>query len=168
MDNKRDGLPTIGDEGDVLETKRSLAPDAVSIRPRSRRPLLVVLAGPSFGETFGLSEGDTVIGRSRDAHIRIEDESLSRRHVKILRAGDKVLIEDLGSVNGTAVNDAPVMARRPLTDGDRIAIGSTTVLKFTLSDDLDETFQRRMFVRVLGVAALALRRGGGAPKGAWP
>ena len=63
-------------------------------------------------------------------------------------AGDKVILHDLGSTNGTFCNGVRVSARE-LVDGDKIMIGSTTILKFTYHDKLDEAFQQQMYESAL-------------------
>jgi diguanylate cyclase (GGDEF)-like protein len=98
---------------------------------------------------FALQQKELVIGRSKQAAIRLDDEGISRRHAKLVCEGSTVLIEDLESTNGTFVNGHEVTAQQALTDGDKITLGSVTILKFTYSDDLDEKFQRRMFEAAL-------------------
>jgi two-component system cell cycle response regulator len=98
---------------------------------------------------YALRESEIIIGRARTSTIRLDDDGVSRSHAKVICAGDEVLIEDLASANGTFVNEEPVVTRRHLADGDKITLGSITILKFTYSDDLDETFQRRMYEAAL-------------------
>jgi hypothetical protein len=65
-----------------------------------------------------------VIGRRPDCHLLIaDDEELSGTHCALVRVGDRLLLEDLGSTNGTQLNGVPVQGRHPLNDGDRIQIG---------------------------------------------
>ena len=90
----------------------------------------------------------TVIGRSVTAGVRIIDDDVRVSvNTPSSARGGKVKIEDLESVNGTLVNGEPVRraSGRALTHGDKITIGSTTILKFTYADNLDESFQRQMF-----------------------
>ena len=106
---------------------------------------LIVLAGSNVGEMYKMDEGEKIIGRSAAAEIQLLDEGISRNHCKIRRSatGD-VVIEDLGSTNGTFANGEPISAHR-LADGDKIQVGSTTILKFTYHDNLEENFQRQMY-----------------------
>ena len=69
-----------------------------------------------------LSEGENLIGRDYDALVRIDNGKVSRRHARITIEGDRVELEDLGSRNGTRLNDKLVRVVR-LADGDRIGIG---------------------------------------------
>jgi sigma-B regulation protein RsbU (phosphoserine phosphatase) len=65
----------------------------------------------------------TTIGRSSINEIVLGDKSLSRRHVRILREGEGLLVEDLGSRNGTFLNGERLTAPQPLQEGDRITLG---------------------------------------------
>src|SRR5215831_1834560 len=109
---------------------------------------LVVLAGVSAGEMFKLQADKTIIGRGPKVTVRLNDEGVSREHCQLVRDGDKIVLEDLGSTNGTFCNGLKV-DRRELADGDKIMVGSTTILKFTYHDYLDEVFQRQMYESAL-------------------
>ncbi len=65
---------------------------------------LFIFNGPMEGKSFDLKSGTTFVGRSSDNDIQIKDKSISRKHLKIARKGDKFLIEDLKSQNGTFIN----------------------------------------------------------------
>src|SRR5215831_8526740 len=109
---------------------------------------LVVLAGVSAGEMFKLQSDKTIVGRGPKVTVRLNDEGVSREHCQLVRDGDKIVLEDLGSTNGTFCNGMRV-DRRELADGDKIMVGSTTILKFTYHDYLDEVFQRQMYESAL-------------------
>lgn len=64
-----------------------------------------------------------VLGRGLEADIRVEDDEISRSHCAIWTDGDKFLIKDLRSRNGTFVNDRRVEEETELSPGDRIRIG---------------------------------------------
>jgi len=111
------------------------------------RAYLVVMAGQNAGEMFRVSEMMT-IGRSRDCEVRIIDDGVSRRHAQISVSDNKVWVEDVGSTNGVFVNSQRI-TRHELQDGDRIEVGSTTILKFTFHDQVEEQFQKNMFEAAL-------------------
>jgi diguanylate cyclase (GGDEF)-like protein len=113
-------------------------------KPERDRPYLIVLAGPNVGEMYPVEGVESFVGRGTNATIRLGDDSISRRHVRIVVDGNDVRIEDLGSANGTILNGERVAAA-PLRDGDKIQLGSTTILKFTYHDKLEEAFQRQMY-----------------------
>jgi diguanylate cyclase (GGDEF)-like protein len=93
---------------------------------------------------FKLAQVEVTVGRGAGADVRLVDEGISRFHARIRQDGEHLIVEDLGSRNGTFVNGERVTAKR-LDDGDKIQIGRTTVLKFTFHDQLEESFQRKMF-----------------------
>jgi DNA-binding winged helix-turn-helix (wHTH) protein len=89
-----------------------------------------------------LAEGESVIGRSAEAAVRISSSRVSRRHARIVVTGGRAVLEDLGSKNGTYLRGH--MVRRPveLSDGDEICFGRDfVVFRFcypagtTLTDD---------------------------------
>jgi two-component system, cell cycle response regulator len=112
---------------------------------RKLTPYLIVLVGAHVGETFRLADGELFLGRSPQANIRFDDDGVSRRHARLWQKpnGDWV-IEDLGSANGTFVNDERI-ASRVLRAEDKIHFGPNSLVKFTLHDELEENFQRQMY-----------------------
>jgi diguanylate cyclase (GGDEF)-like protein len=104
---------------------------------------VVVLQGSNVGEMHKIEGPELVIGRAVSANVRLNDDGISRRHCRILALGGQLLIEDLGSANGTLVNGERV-SQQPLKEGDKIRLGATTTLKFTYQDKLDESFQQQM------------------------
>ena len=76
------------------------------------------------GRRMILHEGDNIVGRDPAADVWLDAPSVSRRHSRIGIAEDGITIEDLGSKNGTTVNDEPVTRPMALHDGDRIVFGS--------------------------------------------
>lgn len=85
---------------------------------------LVAIAGPRKGREFALTEDVTTIGRGSDNVLVIPDISVSRQHVIVQREGERWVVLDQGSGNGTKVNGKPV-ERYPLQHGDEIAMGDT-------------------------------------------
>jgi adenylate cyclase len=81
-------------------------------------------------------EDFTLIGRSHDSTLRLTDASISRQHAMIRREGEHWWITDLGSANGSYVNDVAITVARALRDGDRIQLG--TVL-MTFEDEQGNT-----------------------------
>ena len=112
------------------------------------RAYLVVLAGASVGEMYKVDGDKTIIGRGQKAQVRLLDDGISREHAQLVVEGSKIFLQDLGSTNGTFCNGLKV-DRRELADGDKILVGSTTILKFTYHDNLDEIFQKQMYESAL-------------------
>jgi len=110
---------------------------------RADAAYLVVLAGSNVGEMYKVEKDRTVMGRGDKVDIRLVDEGISREHAAVVREDERVFLEDMGSTNGTFCNGVRVQ-RQDLADGDKILLGSTTILKFSYQDKLDEMFQRQM------------------------
>jgi FHA domain len=93
--------------------------------PEGFEPRLLVerAAGHEVGVAYDLSEAVT-LGRG-NVEIRLEDPFASSHHARITREGPVVVIEDLGSTNGTYLNESPLSGPQPLHDGDRIRIGDS-------------------------------------------
>ena len=95
--------------------------------PASGAATLSLLDGDRITDTFRI-EGTTTVGRMPGCDVVVSDPGASRRHLRIESRDDAYRLVDLGSTNGTLVNDEPV-SERDLMDGDRNTIGST-VLEF--------------------------------------
>ena len=100
---------------------------AAAARP-SPHPCLVVVYGDELGRKFELDRPTMIIGRSSGADILVDHETVSRAHAELVVDGARVELRDLGSMNGTWVNDKRVKDAR-LVDHDLIKIG-TTIFKF--------------------------------------
>ena len=92
------------------------------------RPVLALVEGGTTVKEFALEQETALIGRLAGSEVEISDPGASRRHAEVRRNGEEFVIVDLGSTNGTLVNDDPV-SERTLEDGDRITIGQT-ILEF--------------------------------------
>lgn len=138
-------------DDDELEYKTVISLDRSEVSPPARedtRAYLVLLAGSNVGEMFALGENQ-VLGRAKDAELRLRGEGISRQHARLVTTADgSVQLEDLGSTNGTFVNGQRV-DRAVLKDGDKIQVGDSIILKFSYQDDLEETFQRRLYESAL-------------------
>ena len=108
------------------ETTLSLSPaelDEGRVAGELRGPALVVRAGGGrAGESFETAGPRTLIGRSPDCDVFLDDVTVSRRHAEILREDDTYLIRDLGSLNGTFVNRSRIESA-VLADDDEVQIG---------------------------------------------
>jgi hypothetical protein len=75
-------------------------------------------------QEFDLPRGATILGRSSDCHVTIEDPLVSRHHARIVLEGDRAVVYDLNSRNGVKVNGVPAKEPVELKDGDRLRIGT--------------------------------------------
>jgi len=110
--------------------------------------IILLVAHPEnrwLGTTFRLRAGSVVeIGRGSDCEMSFPEVlSISRHNTRIENDGDRVWIEDLGSINGTAVNDQVVDGRRELRSGDRFQVGAV-LFKFLRGDDVEYVYHRTM------------------------
>jgi diguanylate cyclase (GGDEF)-like protein len=110
-----------------------------------RAGTLTVLQGTDVGATFQLPKDINVLGRDPAAEVTLEDDSVSRKHSRIMRKEDgQYEIEDLGSTNGTYVAGALVSGRVRLMDGVRVQVGHT-LLRFALQDEVEQAAARRIY-----------------------
>ena len=91
-----------------------------------RDPRLIVERAPGHtpGMEYEIGEG-AVLGRGDQAEIRLDDPFASGRHARLTRQGPVVVLEDLGSTNGTYLNEELVGGPQPLHQGDRVRIGDS-------------------------------------------
>ena len=79
-------------------------------------------------EVFPLKNALTIVGRSLECEIVISDPHISSKHIQINKTGQGFTISDLGSVNGTYINDVKLLNPVMLRDGDEILIGVTKLV----------------------------------------
>jgi hypothetical protein len=130
-DLRRSAYESGPDEGPDYSDATGMHTAGAAARP-SGTPKLRVGAGAGLrsGAAYDLSEG-ALLGRGDQADIVLEDSFASSRHARLVPHGDVIVLEDLGSTNGTYLNDEPLRGPQPLHPGDRIRIG-----------DSDFTFER--------------------------
>ena len=139
-------MPLDWDDVTRVAAKEELSPK----KPEERdSAYLIVLAGSSVGEMFKLQKEEVVLGRAPQADIHLVDDGISRKHAMFVIKDGKIVVRDNGSTNGTFCNGQKVEGEMQLSDGDKLQFGSTTILKFTFHDSLDESFQRQMYESAL-------------------
>ena len=94
--------------------------------------ILEIVEGADAGRQTPV-DGSVEIGR--EAAFALDDEQASRRHARVSAQGDLAVVEDLGSTNGTYVNDQPIEGPRALRPGDKIRVG-LTVLELRTAQDV--------------------------------
>jgi diguanylate cyclase (GGDEF)-like protein len=104
-------------------------------------PVLILIRGTPQGKKYSLKgHAKFVIGRDKSADIQLDDANVSRQHAQITFEAEKIYIEDLGSRNGTFVNDEPIAATRiELAKEDMIKLGST-ILKYLPAGQLETLY----------------------------
>ncbi|WBB66736.1 FHA domain-containing protein [Micromonospora sp. WMMD812] len=93
-------------------------------------PLLSVAGGPMRGASFRLRASPQVIGRAPTVDVVVHDPHLSRRHAEVWLAPEGASLRDIGSTNGTWLNDRRITGVEQLADGDVIRIGRTELRFF--------------------------------------
>jgi hypothetical protein len=115
----------------VVQSEETGLHSAVSAKLGDDPRLIVERApGHSPGMEYELQDG-AVLGRGEQAEIRLEDPFASSRHARIVRQGGVMVLEDLGSTNGTYLNEEVLGGPTPLHPGDRVRIGDS---EFTYAD----------------------------------
>ena len=112
----------------------------------SHKACLIVLEGWEIGREMEVTGAEMVIGRAANLNASIPVPSISRQHARIIRVTSNDTnyyeIVDLGSMNGTRVNNMSVESCR-LSNGDRIQMGDV-LLRFVLRDAVDERYHREV------------------------
>lgn len=144
-----DPAMTAGDDGSDSWEEETCAVDLNDLTAERgelgrNHAYLIILQGKAVGEMVKVGSGLS-IGRSAEADLRLLDQGVSRVHATLKELDDgSVLLVDAASRNGTFVNGRQV-GQAVLSDGDKIQVGTTAILKFSYADQLDETFARKMF-----------------------
>ena len=121
--------------------------DTLNIRleeAKSSSPVLVVISGRPLGKSFFLQKEEMVLGRDLGADISIGESSISRKHTQFRVSSDGIYCKDLGSTNGTFVNDVRVDQDVLLNDGDLIRCGNT-IVKFLTEGKIENIHYNKMY-----------------------
>lgn len=110
---------------------------------QSNDACLVVIYGMDLGKKVNLSQTVTVIGRSAGSDFQIDQEAVSRSHCRISSDGRSYVIRDLGSTNGTYVNDE-LIKEYVVRDGDLIKIGRC-IFKFLTGDNIESSYHDEIY-----------------------
>jgi diguanylate cyclase (GGDEF)-like protein len=109
----------------------------------TKEACLVVIYGLDLGKKFNLGQPTLVVGRSSKADIQIDQEAVSRNHCKLINNGHSVVLRDLGSTNGTFVNDE-LIDEYLLRDGDFIKIGRC-IFKFLTGNNIESAYHEEIY-----------------------
>lgn len=105
--------------------------DAELAQHRPALPYLIIVDGPRTGTRFHLIEDENLMGRAPGCHILLDDQSVSRRHCAAVRDEDTITLRDLGSKNGTIVNNRPLTDALVVGHGDLVQTGIYTLRLIT-------------------------------------
>jgi two-component system, cell cycle response regulator len=111
-----------------------------------RKGVFTVMSGLNAGQLLPIPVGKVVtLGRSSECTFAFDDVSLSRVHAQVMHISDEYIFHDPGSTNGSFVNDARMSGPHTLRDGDRVQLGSDTILRFSLIGAAEEEAMRRVY-----------------------
>jgi len=121
--------PTDDEITDVFEVADLVPHEDDRVRFPTDCGLFVVETGPKAGARYGLEAEHTTIGRNGKADILLDDVTVSRRHAEVERTGDRYVVRDVGSLNGTYLNRSRIDAAE-LHDGDELQVGCFRLVFF--------------------------------------
>lgn len=135
------------DNTDGTDSTKVLSHDQATLnqelaKAKEQEACLIIIRGTPQGHRFFLTQDEMILGRDPSADISIMDQSISRKHAKVTKApGGKILVTDLGSANGSLINDKklPPNEPRPLAKEDMIKLGNT-VMKFLPQGELETLY----------------------------
>ena len=113
-------------------------------RPANQNGCLIVIYGHEMGRRVQVGAEPLTIGRSPNCEVPIDQESVSRKHCQIRFEDGGFLVRDLGSTNGTYVNDDLIEPQGRLRHGDQLKVGRT-ILKFIVGDDVEVQYHEEIY-----------------------
>ena len=147
MSEKPQELPDFDDED---EDERTAVVHVAELRRPSYAPtapdrhVLVRMDGTNVGKVFSLESAELKLGRHATSDILLEDDGVSRRHARIVREGDRYVLEDLGSANGTFLRGQKI-ERAALSDGDTFQLGPNAMFRYTHTDASQQRMLQKLY-----------------------
>lgn len=133
-----------GDDRDIRATLVTISSVAPVINVDPTTACLVVIYGTELGRRIPLGPRPIECGRAMETDIPLDDEAVSRKHARFAWTGSSFLVRDLGSTNGTYVNDLHIPQERTLRDGDQIKIGRT-IFKFIHGGNVELSYHEEIY-----------------------
>lgn len=109
-------------------------------RAKAKDAVLIIIRGTPQGKKYVLDRAKLVIGRDKEADIMVNDSNVSRSHAVVKKTTDGYTLEDLGSRNGTFLNDVKLQYATGLNKEDMIKVG-TTILKYIPAGEIEILYQ---------------------------
>jgi pSer/pThr/pTyr-binding forkhead associated (FHA) protein len=109
------------------ELEQPAPPPKKTKRTRGAPRILMITQGSQAGQSAELADGVILIGRGADAQLSLDDDYVSTRHARVVSGENGIYLEDLGSTNGSYVNNQRITAPTTVTLSDTIRIGRTTM-----------------------------------------
>ncbi len=128
----------------VFETWKTVPkPHVPPPAPHTASLIHIYPTGPGMGSRYTLGDQPVVIGRGDGCDIRIDDQSVSRQHARLQPGADGYYAVDLGSTNGTFVNDAPASMCK-LKDGDYLRVGNC-ICRFLAGGNVEAQYHEEIY-----------------------
>lgn len=110
-------------------------------KAKEQEACLIIIRGSPQGHRFFLTQPEMTIGRDPAVDISVSDQGISRKHAKVSKSGSNVIFTDLGSSNGSFINDKKLAANQVVTlaKEDMIKLGNT-IFKFLPAGELEILF----------------------------
>lgn len=106
----------------------------------NRSNQLVMQSDPTPGKIYPVETAELILGRDQTCHLVINDVEVSRKHARLTcQENGECFIEDLGSTNGTFINDQRISVITRLNHGDQVSLGGKVILVFNSNFDPDAT-----------------------------
>jgi two-component system, cell cycle response regulator len=137
-EERRFGAPSSQDEETRVSTVSRIVDKAIS-----GESCLVMIYGPHLGRRYPLNGTELRIGRGADNDMVIDMDNVSRAHAKVTKKDDGIYVEDMGSTNGSYVNDIEVKNDR-LRNGDLVKIGGA-ILKFIQGGNIEALYHEEIY-----------------------
>ena len=105
---------------------------------------LVQIHGPEMGRLYDIGMVGAEMGRGEGSHIAIASDTVSRRHARLIWLGDTLTVKDLGSLNGTYLDDRRVKTPTPIHPGQMLRLGSV-IFKVLQGADLERRYHEEIY-----------------------
>jgi two-component system cell cycle response regulator len=134
------------DDGETTRVHTLVGAPQFAGKPQAsvKLPFVTVIAGHRAGEMFRLDQEETVLGRGTSSTIHLDSDGVSRKHARIVRQGNDFILEDLGSTNGTWIEQRRIQYHR-LVDGDRVQVGTEVIVRFNFHDEMEAQMQQQLY-----------------------
>ncbi len=139
------GVPELAPEDETIAVSASRKSQEIVPPVLQQRTVIKVLTGLEAGRVFIVTSEVIVVGRGTGCDLRVDDSSLSRQHCRLRLTNGTFFVEDLGSRNGTMVNNVRIKAPQILEDGALIQLAASTIIMFSHQEDLEVQAEQRLY-----------------------
>lgn len=138
----------MSDDNNRIDSDSTIVTTISSVFPSKNTgdACFVVISGRELGKKFNLARSTSLVGRSPKTDIQLDEDAVSRNHALIVNEGTRILVRDLGSTNGTYVNDIQLEKKQDQTliEGDQVKIGRT-IFKFLSGNNIEHTYHEEIY-----------------------